>query len=228
MQFRLELDLSEQEIKDAFKPRLDATMAAVSGELAQRGRQLASERLNSGLKLWEKGFKVEKVEDGFFVIAIEGKLAKMIEDGAKAGEISDMILNGNRAKANRSGYRDPNSGQQTRKNYVDVPIGNDAQVMSGSKGISVKSFADADSLRKFVTFSDYKKGGVKHEQRVLKRVEDIIESTNPSSGATSYLTIRRVGEDTKWPASPTQGARVLDQLENELEAVFDDLAARYI
>lgn len=211
--FKLELDLDQKELQEAFQPRLNAIGDAMVTQLAQRGKELASQRLKSGLKLWERGFKVDKIEDGFFVVSMTGKLATMMEDGIKVGEISKMIMSGNRAKANKTGY-------------VDVPIGRDADSLGNISGrkINVSAFKDADSLRQSVSFSDYKKGGIRKEDRIIQRVEDVIKSTEPLTGKSSFMTIRRVTEDSVWPSSPFTGAKIFEDLEAEVESIFNNLA----
>jgi hypothetical protein len=220
-------DFNEQEIVDAFKSQLNAATAATTEAVYARGKKLASQRLRNGLKHWNSGYKFHKIEDGNYIITIEGKLAHLMEkDQIAAGEISDMILKGNRAKYNK----------ETGKRYVDVPMSRDADAAGNIsvKGdiYNVKQFKSADDLIKQFSqrpykFSDVKRGGVKIENRIVQRVKDVIKSVNPSNSSTQFLNIVRLSEGKKWPATPREGARVLDDLELEVSEIFDTMLSRY-
>lgn len=216
----MKLDIDERELADAFRARVDTALSATIAEAKQKGEDLAAQRLKKGLKHWKRGFKVHKVDKSFYILSVEGKLADWMEDGIQTGEISKSIMSGNRIKHNK----------KEGKNYVDVPIAKDADSLGniGSSGINIKHFADADALMKHIKFSDYKRKGIKTEKRVVKRVEDIIQSTNPKTKTTQYMTIRRVTEDTIWPKTPFAGARVLDDLGLFIEQNFDKMLERFI
>ncbi len=213
------IDELEDSIRQSLQPRLNAVMSEMAVDMERQGRDLAARKLDSGLGEWQKGFKVDQVGDGHFIVSVTGKLAEMIEEGAKAGEISDMIMGGNRARVN----------QAEGKHYVDVPMMKNADFSSNFSGkkVSVASFRDADSLVKHVKFSDKNSaGGIKKAERLVSRVEDVIKSTNPDNGAVGYLEIRRVNESSVWPETSKDGAKILDTLEQNIEATFDRLAAK--
>ncbi len=218
IKFEFDLDLDDKELADGLKSNFDKVVAQTVAKVSARGHQLASQRLKHGLQFWEKGFAVDKVTEGTWLISMTGKLANMMEEGFGRGEIKDMILKGNRAKFNKS----------QGKNYVDVPIGLDADAMTGQIGktkVSVQQFKDADSVIKNVQVSDWAKGGVKKEQRITQRVQDVIKSRKPkdSAQASSFMIIRRVSENSKgWPTSPFEGAKVFDALDLYLEQAFEE------
>lgn len=208
-------------LRDRFKAAVNATMEDAQAE----AQAMASRRLRVGLKKWTDGFRFHKVSDEFYVISIEGKLANWMEDGIEPGEVSKAIMAGNRAEHN----------QGEGKNYVDVPIAKDADEMGnislGKKGgpkVNVKAFANADQLMKYMNSSDWKKGGVKKKQVMASRVKDIIKNTEPTTGKTSYVTIRRVTPESQWPKSPFQGAHVLDDLGFHIEQNFGKILERFL
>lgn len=218
LKFEFELDLDDKELADGLKANFDKVIATTVSKVSARGHLLASQRLKHGLQFWEKGFAVDKITDGTWMITMTGKLATMMEDGFGKGEIKDMILQGNRAKYNKS----------QGKNYVDVPIGLDADAMTGQIGktkVSIQQFKDADAVMKNVQISDWAKGGVKKEKRITQRVQDVIKSRKPkdSDQTSSYMVIRRVSEKSKgWPVSPFKGARVFEALDLYLEQAFEE------
>lgn len=218
IKFEFDLDLDDKELADGLKSNFDKVVAQTVAKVSARGHQLASQRLKHGLQFWEKGFAVDKVTEGTWLISMTGKLANMMEEGFGRGEIKDMILKGNRAKFNKS----------QGKNYVDVPIGLDADAMTGQIGktkVSVQQFKDADAVVKNIQVSDWAKGGVKKEQRITQRVQDVIKSRKPkdSAQASSFMIIRRVSENSKgWPTSPFEGAKVFDALDLYLEQAFEE------
>jgi hypothetical protein len=226
LQFDIQ-DFNEQEIVDAFQSQLNAATAATAEAVYARGKDLAADRLRSGLKHWNNGYKFHKIEDGNYIITIEGKLAYLMEkDQIAAGEISDMILKGNRAKYNK----------ENGKRYVDVPMSKDADAAGNiqTKGgtYNVKQFKSADDLMKQFSqrpykFSDVKRGGVKTENRIVQRVKEVIKSVNPADSSAQFLNIVRLSEESKWPATPREGARVLDDLELEVSEIFDTMLSRY-
>lgn len=210
-----EFDLSEEEVLEGVEAKVHMVTAYAAGVVAQKARELASQRLKSGLKLWDKGFSVHRIEPGHWVISITGKLANMMEDGIQVDEIRKMILGGNRAQVNKA----------EGKNYVDVPFMKDANAMRqlvSSSNLDIKKFKSADELRRSIKFSDMKNGGIREENRLLKRVDNIIKSRKEESPKTQFLTIRRVSPKGKpFPENPFHGARVLDELDRELELAFD-------
>lgn len=213
----LQFDLGDilEEVTKGLQASLNATVASVAAQTRDEALQMASRKLRSGLKHWEKGFSVDKLDDGTWIISISGKLANMMEDGMAAGEIKKMLLNGNRFRTNAA----------EGKRYVDVPIGLDANAMTGKIGktnIQVSHFKNAEELTKNISTSDWVKGGIKKEQRINKRIQDIIASKKTQKDPVSYLTIRRVSEKSQgWPTNPFAGAHVLDQLDAFLERAFE-------
>lgn len=224
MRTKVKLGLKTDDLISEIKPKLDAAGAATASAVFQRGLEFARQAFGtSGFKNWSKGYKFAKVEDGLYIISVEGKLANMMEDGIETGEISKMIMDGNRAQHNKA----------EGKNYVDVPIHKDADSagnisIQGQK-FQVQGFKNADEMmkqfskpeNKNVKFSRGKE--VEQEQRMVaraKKIEGLIKSQNPKDGSTAYMTIRRVGENSVWPASPYPGGKVLDKLDLEVERIF--------
>lgn len=214
LKIEFDLDFTEDEIVDGIRSNFNAAVTNTVRLTQIRAHQLASQKLKSGLKFWEKGFAIDKITDGTWMITMTGKLANMMEEGFGTGEIKDMLLNGNRAKYNKS----------QGKKYVDVPIGLDSDSVTKKTGISIQQFKDADAVIKSVTMSDWAKGGVKKENRITQRVKDVIKSRKlkDSESKAQYMMIRRVSENSKgWPVSPFAGARVFDALDLYLEQAFE-------
>ena len=218
LKFEFELDLNEDELIDGIRSNFNSAVSKTVGMVQNQARFLASQRLKSGLRHWEKGFSVDRIADGTWMITMTGKLANMMEDGIKVGEIKDMILNGNRAKYNKSQGKD----------YVDVPIALDADAITGAIGktnVTIQQFKDADAVVKNIKVSDWAKGGVKNEKRITQRVQDVIKSRKPkdADGASQYMVIRRVSAKSKgWPTSPFKGAKVFEALDSYLERAFEE------
>lgn len=220
---KFELDPSfiaelERDLNQGLRSTLNSAVASVAeGAKAEAGR-IAKTKLKRGLTFWERGFTVDKMGDGEWLISLTGKLANMMEEGFGVGEIKDMLLSGNRAKTNA----------KTGKKYVDVPIGLDSDAVTGKIGksqLSVSQFKDADELLKSIKTSDWKKGGVKREQVITSRIKDIIQTRKKgqAKGDARFITIRRVSEKSKgWPANPFAGAHVFEQLDGYLERAFEE------
>jgi len=224
MRTKVKLDLKADDIVSEVEPKLKAAGAATANQLYMRGLEYAKQAFGaSGFKNWSNGYKFAKVEDGLYIISVEGKLATMMEDGIETGEISKLIMGGNRAQHNKAEGKD----------YVDVPIHKDADSagnisIQGQK-FQVQGFKNADDLmkqfskpeNKQVKFSRGKE--VEEESRIVaraKKVEGLIKSQNPKNGSTAYMTIRRVSKDSVWPSSPYAGGKVLDRLDLEVEKIF--------
>jgi hypothetical protein len=232
MKIKAKLELSADQLISNFKQKLTFIGSVTASSLYDRGRQLASQSFGrSGFAKWSAGYKFSKIDDGIYVISVEGKLANMMEDGIKTGEISKMIMEGPRARHNKG----------ENKNYVDVPIGKDADSsgnisIQGQK-LQVQSFRSADDLmaafskpeKKQVKFSA--RPGVVEEERIVQRaraVEGLIRSQKPNSTHTSYMVLRRVTEDSIWPSSPYEGQDILGKLDLEIEKTFDTIVERLI
>lgn len=232
MRTKVKLGLKTDDLISEIKPKLDAAGAATASAVFQRGLEFARQAFGtSGFKNWSKGYKFAKVEDGLYIISVEGKLANMMEDGIETGEISKMIMDGNRAQHNKA----------EGKNYVDVPIHKDADSagnisIQGQK-FQVQGFKNADEMmkqfskpeNKNIKFSRDKE--VEQEQRMVaraKKIEGLIKSQNPKDGSTAYMTIRRVGENSVWPASPFPGGKVLDKLDLEVERIFATMIEAFL
>lgn len=215
---KLEFDLSDiaSELHEGLKAGLNASIAATADKVKTRGLQIANQKLKSGLKFWSKGFAVDKVGDGMWVISMSGKLANMMEDGFNTGDIKKMLLEGNRARHNSA----------HGKKYVDVPFAQDADALTGNIGktqVSVQQFKNADEMVKAITTSNWSKGGVQTEKRIVQRVKDVIKSRETQTSSPQYLTIRRVSEKSKgWPTNPFKGAKVFEQLDHYLEQAFEE------
>lgn len=220
IKFDFKLDLTENELGDLLRTRMHSALNVLMAEVASKGKALAAEKLKEGLEHWQRGFNVHKVDEDFFIVSVDGKLANWMEDGIKTGEVSKAIMSGNRAQINK--------GQG--KDYVDVPFekGVDANGNIGKTGVNIRAFANAEQLSKAVSFSDYKKRGIRQEQRVMSRVQEIIKSVEPKSSETKFLTIRRVTDDSVWPSSPFKGAKVLEDLSTFINENFDIIMARLI
>jgi hypothetical protein len=213
---KLEFELDDlKDISSGLKAGLNAAMASTMERTKAKSMEIAAKRLHGGLKHWSKGFAIDKVADGVWVVSMTGKLANMMEDGFGVGDIKKMLLEGNRAKANA----------KDGKKYVDVPLALDADAKTGNIGktkITVQQFKNADELVKNISVSDWKKGGIKQESRITQRVKDVIKSRKAKNSESQYLTIRRVSEKSKgWPTNPFQGAHVFEELDNFLEKAFE-------
>lgn len=225
--FKFKFDTSDfdvSELVDGLQSRFKSATSAMMADIKQEGQRYAAQKLKKGLGHWNKGFKMHKVTDDFYVISIEGQMASWMEDGMKAGEVSKAIMGGNRADSNKAEGKD----------YVDVPIAKDADsagnisLKKGGPTINVKAFANADQLMKSINTSDWKKGGMKQKQVIQSRVKDIIKNVEPKTGAASYMTIRRVTAKSVWPKSPYSGAKVLEHLDQFIDSNFDKILARFI
>lgn len=226
---KFELDEStlrdlEEELHKGLNNSLNATIAAVAGGVQAEAVKIASSKLKRGLTFWERGFSVDKIGEGEWLISLSGKLATMMEDGFGTGEIKRMLLNGNRAKTN----------SENGAKYVDVPIGLNADSITGKIGkseITVNRFKNADELMHSIRTSDWKRGGIKRERVISSRIADIIKTRkeNQKKAEASFITIRRVSEKSKgWPANPFSGAHVLDKLDDYLERAFEENLERLI
>lgn len=208
----VELDLTAEELTDAFDKNLKAATANTAGKVEQDAQQLASQRLKSGLKHWKEGLSIDKIDEGLWIISISGKLADMMETGFGVGDIKELVLGGNRYAHNKAEGKD----------YVDVPITLDADQAVQSVGLSMQEFKDMDQVVKFINTSDWAKGGVKKEKKITQRVKDVIRSRNEDGGAERFLTIRRLTPDSDgWPKKPFEGANVLEDLDSYVERAFE-------
>ena len=82
MRTKVKLGLKTDDLISEIKPKLDAAGAATASAVFQRGLEFARQAFGtSGFKNWSKGYKFAKVEDGLYIISVEGKLANMMEDG---------------------------------------------------------------------------------------------------------------------------------------------------
>lgn len=216
MSVKIDVDfqLDASELTEGIDKHLEAVTATVAGVVGEKAKEIASRKLKSGLKWWEKGFSIDNVGDGVWVLSITGKLAEMMEDGFGPGAISDLILGGNRYKHNKA----------QGKNYVDVPLPKQVitqnQTIQGTS-IRVAQFTDIQEFQKQFTFSDYKKGGVKNKKRLVKRVGDVIQTRKNEKSDASFMTIRRLTPNSKWPEHPFSGAKVFDALDHDIETAFD-------
>jgi hypothetical protein len=232
MDGKFKLKLNVKDITEDIEPQLKQAGAATASAAYYRGLELAKSGFgSSGFKNWSKGYKFNKVDDGMYVIAVEGKLANMMEDGINTGEISEMLMKGTRASINKAQGKD----------YVDVPFHKDADA-AGSVSIQgqkfqVQGFKNADEMMKqfskpqskSVSFT--KGSGIEKENRMIsraKKLQDLIKSEDQKKGSTSYLTIRRVSEDSVWPASPYAGQKVLDKLSLEVEQIFAKMLETFV
>lgn len=208
----VELDLSAEEIVEGLDKNLKAATASTVQRVDQDAHALAAQRLKSGLKHWKKGFAIDKIDDGLWIISISGKLAEMMEEGFGVGDIKRLVLGGNRYAHNKAEGKD----------YVDVPISLDADEAVESVGVTMQQFTSMDEVVKFVNTSDWAKGGVRKEKKITQRVKDVIRSRNEDGGAERFLTIKRITPDSEgWPKNPYQGAKVLESLDSYIERAFE-------
>lgn len=198
MSFDVDLGNLEQDLLRGIQSRFQSAFDSAAGMADSDAKEAAAGKLRGGLAKWNEGYSFRKVSDTTYVMAISGELADMMEDGIDVGQISKMIMAGNRAKHNASEGKD----------YVDVPINLDHMAVNFHK--------DADAMmssfkRKEVTLSDFKKGGVKKEDRFVARLKDsVIASKKEMGGDTSFLTIRRVTAKSVWPAKKFEGAKAFE------------------
>ncbi|NIU02213.1 MAG: hypothetical protein GWN01_15325 [Nitrosopumilaceae archaeon] len=206
----VDLDLSAEEITEGLQENLNASVASTANKVGQEAKVRASQNLKSGLGHWEKGFSVDKVGEGLWILSVSGKLATMMEEGFGVGEIKKLLLNGNRYAHNKSQGKD----------YVDVPITMDPDAAVQRAGVTMEQFTSMDDVVKFINTSDWAKGGVKKEKRITQRVKDVIRSRE-ESGAEKFLTIRRVTPDsTGWPENRFNGAKILESMDVFIERAF--------
>lgn len=219
IKFDLELDLTAEELTKGLEANLKTAAASTVAKVEQDARNVASKKLKGGLKHWNKGLQIDKVGDGLWVLSISGKLAQMMEEGFGIGDIKRLILGGNRYAHNKS----------EGKNYVDVPISMDADDAVKSVGVSMEQFASADEVVKFIQMSDWAKGGVRKEKKIVQRVKDVIRSRDEQEGPAQFLTIKRVTPDSKgWPSKPFKGAKVLESLDSYIERAFEKSLKEHI
>lgn len=216
-------DLEFDDVLDGIKDRFKAAVASTVAQADTEAHRIANAKLKSASakEHWNRGFKVDKISDDFYVVSVEGELSNWMEQGIDVGEVSRSILSGNRAEANRG----------EGKNYVDVPIAKDADQAGNIRGtkINVQAFKSADDVMKFINTSDWKRGGIQKKQVIANRVQDIIKNTSPKSGKTSYMTIRRLSENSDpWPSTPYAGANVLQDLDAWLDQNFGSILERYL
>lgn len=208
----VDLDLSAEEITEGLDKNLKAATASTAQRVSNDAYDVASQRLKSGLKHWKKGFSIDKIDDGLWIISISGKLAEMMEDGFGVGDIKKLVLGGNRYAHNKAQGKD----------YVDVPISLDADEAVQSVGVSMEQFTSMDEVVKFINTSDWAKGGVRKEKKITQRVKDVIRSRNEDGGAERFLTIKRLTPDSDgWPSKPFNGAKVLESLDSYIERAFE-------
>jgi hypothetical protein len=225
MKIKVKLNTNVEDLAAELEPKVKLAGAATAQQLHQRGVELAKQGFGtSGFKHWSKGYKFAKVDDGMFIISVEGRFANMMEDGIATGEISKMIMNGPRAGHNKAQGKD----------YVDVPIHKDAdaagQVSIQGEKFQVQAFKSADEMLKHfskpertpVMFTRGKNVGPAEDRIVSrsKKLENLIKSENPKGGSTAYMTLHRVSEKSVWPKSPYAGQHVLDKLSLEVEHIF--------
>ena len=223
---KIKVDISSLEfddVLDGIKDRFTAAVASTVEQADTEAHRIANSKLKSASakEHWNRGFKVDKVADDFYVVSVEGQLSNWMEQGIDVGEVSKAILGGNRAEANRGEGKD----------YVDVPIAKDADSVGniGGTKVNVKAFKSADDIMKFVNTSDWKRGGIQRKQVIANRVEDIIKNTSPKSGKTSYMTIRRLSDNSApWPATPFAGANVLQDLDSWIDQNFGSILERFL
>lgn len=222
IKFDAKLDLNVDDIVNPIKKELDQALSATSVLVAEKAKQQASKSLKSGLKHWEKGFSVNRIGEGEWIISLTGKLAEMMEEGFTPQEYKNLILDGNRAKHNKAQGKD----------YVDVPIALNADAMTGKIGrteISVQHFRSADDILKTFTKSSAPKGvGVEAQLTRYNRVKDVISNKPPKGGKSSYLLIRRLTRDSKWPDHTYQGAKVFESIDSYIETAFMESLNKFV
>lgn len=221
IKYDVDVDLNEEEIASAFKSAVDTASGLAAEKAAEKAKELANSKLKSGLKFWEQGFLLEKAGDGAWVIAINGKMANLMEDGFGAGEISKLILGGNRYKYNKTKGKD----------YVDVPIDLSPDKSGNLQGttVRVQQFQNIQELQKTFTFSDYKNKTVSRQDRLVKKIrskadkmtQTIMQTKKSNSDSPAFITFRRLTPGSSWPQHPFSGAKVLDDLDDAIEQAFE-------
>jgi hypothetical protein len=224
----IKFNLDTNGLDKALQEELDSVVKTATADAtrvaANRAREKAANQLNSSLEIWQKGFAFNDLGNGEFALTISGELARMFEDGIEVGEISKLVMQGNRAMVNKAEGKD----------YVDVPM---AQQESSP---AVKVFRSADDLianvgKREVKFSDPKNKGVKVEERLLRRFKNdskavtkaggipgLIESKKTSNSKPLYLLIRRVTKDSNWPQQRVPGVEAFKEIEANLSNYFEE------
>ena len=202
----------EKEIEQAFNQAVKDTIAKTT----EKVKDYARANMEKGYDKWEKGFSLDEIAPGEFILSVSGQVAKVLEDGWRRGEISDMLRSGSRYKYNQS----------VGKEYVDVPL--DAPNNAKAR------FVDADGLmnqfqKKKVKFSDPKRTPpIREEDRYIRRVKEVIESKKKLDSNSRFMTIRRVGKNTVWPANPKPGVKALEKGAKDLERDFEEILKRLL
>ena len=193
----------EKEIKTAFDQAASETVNTIERKLKEKAQSTLS---MASYDRWDKGFSVDEVSPGTYVLTLTGEIANIIDRGWKAGEISKNLMEGPRATHNKAQGKD----------YVDVPI-----------GVEKPALLDADAL-----MNQFKKGTYefsnrgqkgksatrledRHTRRLNKkaqgvvedRLKNIIESRKSLEGPSKFMVIKRVTKDTRWPATDIAGPR---------------------
>lgn len=214
--FEIDVDLEdlESEIREGFAEAIQKTYAEAFAEL----ERIAQKETNTSYSAWRKGLKIHDVGGGVMVISIEGKLARAIEDGMEPGVISDMLRSGPRAAYNRSQGQD----------YIDVPLpaskSQISEVMFHTDSDSLMAaFSKKPSQTKTYKFSDTPTS-VREEERVVKRIKQVVEAHDPKTSKTSYISFKRLSLDgaDAWPKQPVEGKKILDKLADQIESIFTE------
>lgn len=234
----MKLEFDDKALADDLGMELDRAMSQAKARTAhesyRHGYAHAHKELgSSGFTLWSKGYKIDTIGDEGYLVTISGKLAEGIDRGWQPGEISRMIMNGNRAAFNKG----------EGKNYVDVPISKDAD----SKGmfnipevgkVKITHFRDASDV--MAQFSD-RKGGITKAKRkterakveglskeATKRVENLIKSTDPIKNKSKFLMIKRVTDSSQWPKTHKKGPEALNTVGKYFEQNFERILLEVI
>lgn len=213
--FKFDLQLTEQELTSAIKPRLQTAVAKTSAKLKANAQKMAQSSLKKGLSKWLEGLSLDRVSDDVYVLSVNGKLANMIEEGFTGDELKSLILNGRRAAHNKA----------QGKNYVDVPFALSSDDISKQFSVSMTELQSAPAALKTMEVSDYKANAISEKNVVVQRIKDVIR-TRTAEGAegikTSVVTIKRVTHKSK--LSGWKGVKILNssQLLQNLSKDFED------
>jgi len=154
-----------------------------------RGSKEAVTRAGSKLKrtfaLWAHGHHLYRVDENTWVLALEGDLANMFEDGFGPGAIKKAVLKG--------------------RDYVDVPMREGAK--NGTK-LKISMHRDLDSMVKAMSTNK----GVSNSK--LKDFKAKFKDRKKADGFVEFQRVSKNTPNNTWPTTPFSGAHAFEGLEN--------------
>jgi len=214
--FKFKFDKTPEELTREVEEAIAEATSEFTRQIKAEAGHLVETNLksDSAKQHWNNGFEINEVNPGEFLIRIDGKLALWMEDGFAEGEVSDAILNGARAKYNK----------ENGKRYVDVPFAKDADnlVTKSGQKISAKSFNPKNAQDIIAHFSSPGMKKPEAKKVTVNRIEDILKSQNLTSGAISYLAIKRISDNSD-PWSGFSGAKIFEDLEDFINENLEEV-----